>query len=84
MPVITIYSTNHCPYCERAKALLKSNQIPFDEIDLSDKPDELSALKQKTGLRTVPQIFIKGELIGGFTDLLALQQSGKLQKMIES
>jgi len=65
----------------RAKALLESKGIPFEEVDLTDKPDELIALKNKTGWRTVPQIFIDDQMIGGFTELAALEGEGKLDNL---
>lgn len=72
MKKVTIYTTNTCPYCDRAKALLKSKGVNYTEVNLDGKPDELKALKERTGLRTVPQIFFDEELIGGYTDLAAL------------
>lgn len=79
MKKVTVYTTQNCPYCVRAKQLLQQKGIAFSEVDLSAKPDELAALKARSGLRTVPQIFFDEELIGGFTDLLALETSGKLE-----
>lgn len=70
---VTVYTTSFCPYCVRAKQLLTSKGIPFEEINLGDKPDELNALKKRTGWRTVPQIFIGDELIGGFSELAELE-----------
>ncbi len=82
MAEVKIYSKNNCPYCERAKNLLKSKGVSYEEINLEGKQAEMQELVKKTGLRTVPQIFINGTLVGGFTDLAALDQTGKLDGML--
>jgi glutaredoxin 3 len=79
---VTIYSKTYCPYCDRAKSLLASKGVAFEEINLEGKPDEMQALVKQTGMRTVPQIFINGKLVGGFTDLAALDQQGKLDALL--
>jgi glutaredoxin 3 len=79
---VTIYSKTYCPYCDRAKSLLASKGVAFEEINLEGKPDEMQALVKRTGMRTVPQIFINGKLVGGFTDLAALDQQGKLDALL--
>lgn len=84
MKKVTVYSTDYCPYCVRAKSLLQQKAIPFEEINLQGNVEELNALKARTGMRTVPQIFIGDELIGGFTDLLALAESNKLDEKLSS
>ena len=68
----------------RAKKLLKSKGVDFKEINLEGKQDEMAQLIQKTGMRTVPQIFIDDELVGGFTELNALEKSGELDKKLKS
>lgn len=75
---IIVYSTNYCPYCVRAKTLLEDKGLEYTEINLEGKADELVALKERTGQRTVPQIFIDDEFIGGFTELSQLNSEGKL------
>ena len=82
MTPVKMYTWGACPYCIRAKALLSSKGIPFDEINLDGKDQELQALREKTGQRTVPQIFIGEKLIGGFSDLAALDSNGELDRMI--
>lgn len=82
MKKVTVYTTSNCPYCVRAKQLLTTKGIPFEEINLSGKPDELVALKNRTGWRTVPQIFIGEELIGGFSELSELNASNELDKKL--
>jgi glutaredoxin 3 len=81
---VTIYSKSYCPYCDRAKALFKGKGVAFDEIMLDDKDDEFAKLKQKTGMMTVPQIFIGDTLVGGYTDLAALEREGKLDPMLQA
>lgn len=79
---ITIYSKDNCPYCVAAKQLLNDKGVAFEEHNLQHKPDELQALKNRTGMRTVPQIFFDEKLIGGFSDLQKLDQEGKLDALL--
>lgn len=82
--MIDIYSTPVCPYCDRAKELLKAKGVAFREFNMHDlSADERAALSQKTGAyRTVPQIFIHDTFIGGFDQLNQLNQQGKLDEML--
>ena len=75
---IEIYTWGYCPYCVRAKNLLTEKGLAFTEISLDGKDNELMALRERTGQRTVPQIFIDDQFIGGFTELSALNSSGSL------
>jgi len=84
MKSVKIYSKSTCPFCVRIKNFFEEKGVPFEDIDLTDKPDELAALKDRTGLRTVPQVFIGDKLIGGCDDTLKLDAEGKLQQMLES
>lgn len=78
LPSIVIYTKSNCPYCERAKRLLKSKNYAFQEIDLTHDPEKRLALVEKTGgQKTVPQIFIDGSHIGGCEDLERLEEDGK-------
>lgn len=79
---ITVYFKLPCPYCVAAKRFLEERALPFEEIDLTHRLDELEALKKKTGWRTVPMIFFGDELIGGYTDLKALEEAGELEKKL--
>jgi glutaredoxin 3 len=78
MADVVVYSTSSCGYCVRAKALLGKLGIKFEEIDVSNDSEKRQWLIQTTGRRTVPQIFIKGESIGGFDELAALNARGQL------
>jgi glutaredoxin 3 len=77
-----MYTKSNCPYCVRAKSLLHQKAVPFEEINLEGKDQELQALQQKSGLKTVPQIFINDKLIGGYTDLATLEQNGELDSLL--
>lgn len=83
MAEIIMYKKNPCPYCDRAKNLLEGKDVKFQTIDLTNKMDELMALKQKWGWQTVPIIIIDGKLVGGYNDLKALDESGELDKMLK-
>ena len=82
MAKVVMYSKVPCPYCVSAKNFLNGKNIPFEEIDLTGKPDEIDRIKQETGWRTVPIILINGKLIGGYTDLKALDDEGQLDKLL--
>lgn len=84
MKDVQLYTTQICPYCVRAKHLLEERGIPFREIDVTRDPDKRAWLVETTGRRTVPQIFIGDEPIGGFDELHALDRSGELQRKLES
>ena len=83
MSKVLLIKKNPCPYCDRAKVLLDNKGIAFDILDLTDKMDELELWKQKTGWKTVPMIFINDVLVGGYTDLKALDDEGKLEDMVK-
>lgn len=82
MAEVIIYRTTHCGYCDMAKRLFKDIGQEFDEIDVTHDADMRNKLVAMTGLRTVPQIFINGEAVGGYTDVAALQRSGKLAELL--
>lgn len=85
MPNIIVYSGPFCPYCVRAKNLLTKKGVSFEEIDVSSNPqirDEM--IEKSNGRRTIPQIFINNQHIGGFDDLYALDMAGKLDPLLES
>ena len=83
MTRVVIYTTPSCPFCVRAKRLLSARGIPFEEVDVSDDPGGRADLVRKTGRRTVPQIFIDGESIGGYEELAALDASTRLADLVE-
>ncbi len=83
MKPVKVYLTQWCPYCQRARALLKHRGIPFEEIDVDGDTKTRTWLQQATGQRTVPQIFIGDQSIGGYTELAGLDRSGELAPMLE-
>lgn len=85
MAKIEIYSTTYCPYCTRAKALMDAKDLDYTEIDVTGDDNARIALMEKSGGRkTVPQIFINDESIGGYDDLRALEENGKLDQMLKA
>jgi len=85
MQPVMIYTTMMCPYCQRAKALLKQKGVTFEEIDVTFKPSERAAMREKAGGRnSVPQIWIGETHVGGCDDLFALDAKGELDPMLEA
>src|SRR5262245_4009293 len=84
MPVaeVTVYVTDYCPYCARAKALLTKKNVRFAEVDVEGRTDLRSWLASASGQRTVPQIFINNRSIGGFDDMAALEAGGELDRLL--
>ena len=83
MTTIIIYSTPMCPYCVRAKRLLEKKKVSYEEIDISRVPELRDQMIEKSGgRRSVPQIFINDQHIGGFDDLYALDMAGKLDPLL--
>lgn len=70
--MVTIYTKDYCPYCVQAKNLLKSLEIPFSEIDVTNDSETLMVIMQKSRMRTVPQIFVGETCLGGYMDIAAL------------
>lgn len=83
MAKITIYSTATCPYCVRAKQLLDAKGVVYEEIRVDTDPAQRAIMEQKSGRRTVPQIFINDQSIGGFDDMAALQAKGELDQLLK-
>lgn len=82
MKPVTIYTTDYCPYCTRAKQVLKSNQVPFTEVDVTGDDEKRRWLVETTGQRTVPQIFFDQEPVGGCMDLEEIVKKGQLQSRL--
>ena len=82
MAKVEIYTTATCPYCHRAKALLAQKGVAFHEVDVSYDPDMRRKLIDRTGRRTVPQIFINDKSVGGYDDIAALDRAGKLNGLL--
>jgi glutaredoxin 3 len=82
MVAITMYTTHWCGYCVRAKALLDSLGLPYEEIHLDDDPGFRETLHDLTGGWTVPQILIGDQPIGGYTELWRLDREGRLDELL--
>jgi glutaredoxin 3 len=78
MPDITIYTTDNCSLCTSAKTLMQRRGIDYQEVNLARDPDGRAELQRVTGMLSFPQILIDGETIGGFTELVAADRSGRL------
>ena len=84
MARIEVYTTPMCPYCVAAKRLLTERGIAYDEIDVAEDAALRAEIVQRSGRRTVPQIFIGEQSIGGFDELYELDQSGELDTLLKS
>ena len=82
MKPVVIYTTQYCGYCVRAKRLLDRKKVAYQEIDVSGDDDARVKLTERTGRRTVPQIFIGERHVGGSDDLYALDAAGELDKIL--
>ena len=81
---VTIYTTPYCPFCMRAKGLLRERNIAYEEIDVASRPSLRDEISKKTGHMTVPMIFIGEEFIGGADELYALDAAGTLESKVNS
>ncbi|HEX2667359.1 MAG TPA: glutaredoxin 3 [Gammaproteobacteria bacterium] len=82
MAPVTVYSTQYCGYCVRAKALLDAKHVPYTEVRVDQDPDKMAEMMQKSGRRTVPQIFVGTHHVGGFDELYMLERSGGLDPLL--
>jgi glutaredoxin 3 len=81
--IITIYTKSYCPYCTKAKQLLKIKGVDFQEIDITNNEEKLAEMLSKSaGRKTVPQIFIGNMHVGGCDDLYALNDAGRLEPLL--
>ena len=80
---VIVYSADWCPFCTRAKALLSSREIPFEEINVDRVPGFREKLVEMTGRMTVPQIMVDGEPVGGFDEIAALDRNGELLALVQ-
>ena len=82
MPKVQVYSKQHCAYCVRAKALLQKKGVTFEEVDVEHDDAKRVWLVEASGQRTLPQIFVDDRSLGGFSDIEALDQQGKLDPIL--
>ena len=80
---VLMYSTRFCPYCMRARFLLDSKNIDYTDIAVDARPALRREMMQKSGRRTVPQIWIGEQHVDGYDDLARLEQSGKLDELLK-
>jgi glutaredoxin 3 len=80
---VLIYTTRVCPFCVAAKRLLTARGAAYREIDVTEDDAKRAWLVETTGRRTVPQIFIAGEAVGGYDDIAALDRAGKLAERLK-
>lgn len=79
---VKVYTRRSCSYCMAAKQLLRSKGAAYEEISLDNDPALLQEIMDKSGQRTVPQIWIGSQHVGGFTDMAALDRAGKLDELL--
>jgi glutaredoxin 3 len=82
MSEVTVYSTEPCSFCARTKGLLQARGVEFTEVNLSKDPEGRVALAGRTGMMTFPQVVIDGELLGGFSEVQAAAESGRLDELL--
>jgi glutaredoxin 3 len=78
---VTVYTTDPCSFCARTKGLLKARGVEFEEINLSKDPAGRMELVKRTGMMSFPQVVVDGELLGGFTEVEAAADSGRLNEL---
>jgi len=82
-PVVTVYVSDWCPYCQRAKGLLRQKQVVFSEINIEADEKSREEMLARSKRRTVPQIFIGDKHVGGYDELSVLDRSGELDRLIQ-
>ena len=82
MAVITVYTTEPCSFCARVKGLLKARGVEFAEVNLSKDPAGRSELVRRTGMMSFPQVIVGDQLLGGFAEVQAAADSGRLEELV--
>ena len=82
MAEVVVYTTDPCSFCARVKQLLAARSIEYTEVNMARDPAGRAELVEKTGMMSFPQVVIGGEVLGGFQETLAADQSGKLHELI--
>ncbi|QUX90537.1 glutaredoxin 3 [Marinomonas sp. A3A] len=82
MATVTIYSSDYCPFCVRAKQLLTAKNVAFNEIRVDGERELRQEMMEKSGRHTVPQIWIGEQHVGGCDDLYALEREQKLDALL--
>lgn len=84
MAKVLMYCTQVCPYCRLADRLLEKKGVPVERVHVDENPEQRAEMTRITGRTSVPQIFINGKHVGGYTDLAALDLRGELDRMLEN
>jgi len=79
---VTVYSTEPCSFCRRVKGILESRGVEFTEVNLSRDPEGRVELARRTGMMSFPQVLVDDELIGGFAELQAAADDGRLEDLL--
>jgi glutaredoxin 3 len=82
-PAVTLYVSDWCPYCQRARGLFAQKKVEFSEINIEDDAKLREEMIARSNRRTVPQIFIGDKHVGGCDDLFELDRSGELDRLIQ-
>lgn len=83
MKPVTIYTATYCGFCKRAKSFLEQKGVKYEEVDVTSDDAERARLVERTGRMTVPQIFIGDHGIGGYSDMVQLENEGKLDGLLQ-
>ena len=82
MATVTMYSTGVCPYCQMAERLLRAKGVEIEKVRIDLEPARRAEMMEKTGRRTVPQIYVGDTHVGGYDDLAALDRAGRLDPLL--
>lgn len=82
MPQVVLYTTSTCPYCRRAKTLLDRKGVAYEELGIEGNRSRMKEMIQRSGRKTVPQIFIDAFHVGGFDDMTELDMEGELDRLL--
>ena len=84
MSQVTVYVTTYCPYCDAAKRWLNGMDIAYETIDVTNDPDGRITLMKRSGLRTVPQVFVGDTSVGGYQEMRALDNKGGFRPLLDA
>jgi glutaredoxin 3 len=84
MAAVTVYTTDPCSFCLRAKQLLDARGVEYDEVNLAKDPVGRTELLERTGMMSFPQVLVGDELIGGFQETVAADRSGRLAELLKA
>jgi len=84
MAAVTVYTTDPCSFCLRAKQLLDARGIEYDEVNLAKDPTGRTEVLERTGMMSFPQVLVGDELIGGFQETIAADRSGRLAELLKA